>query len=140
MARGRDGRGRRLATLRSLTGARLALAALFALSLAAPQAALVQHRHAGGDHAHVHGHALADEADHHHQQQGPRGPAYAGDHGETRAHVHHQQRYQAALATIVAFVAVSAPLAPFVPASCRPAPAPVVRAASARAPPLLSIA
>lgn len=140
MANGREGRGRRLATLRSLIGARLALATLFALSLAAPQAALVLHRHAGGDHAHVHGHALADEADHHQHRHRPRGPAYAVDHGDAGAHVHHQQRYQAAIATIVAFVAVSAPLAPFVSAADRPAPTRAARTASARAPPSLQIA
>lgn len=136
--------GASLRALRADLGARLLVAALFALSLAAPRAALLAHRHDGGEHAHQHLDAelaaLIGIEDHAHEHDAaPRGPGYAADRGASSAHVHHQHRYQAAVATVVVFVAVSLPLAAYVPAPDRPAPARPTRSADARGPPALSI-
>lgn len=136
--------GAALRGLRADLGARLLVAALFALSLAAPRAALFVHRHDDGEHAHQHLDAelaalIGIEPHGHDHAEGPSGPGYVADHGTSGAHVHHQHRYQAAVATVVAYVAVSLPLAPFVAAPDRPVPAHPTRAADARGPPALSI-
>jgi hypothetical protein len=136
--------GAALRGLRTDLGARLLVAALFALSLAAPRAALFVHHHDGGEHTHQHLDAelaalIGIEPHHHDADTAPRGSGYAADRGASGAHVHHQQRYQAAVATVVAYVAVSLPLAPFVAAPDRPAPARPTRTADARGPPALSI-
>ena len=132
--------GAALRGLRADLGARLLVAVLFALSLAAPRAALLVHRHDGGEHAHQHLDAevaalIGIEPHGHDHAEAPRGPGYAADRGESGAHVHHQHRYQAAVATVVAYVAVSLPLAAYVAAPDRPAPARPTRAADARGPP-----
>lgn len=133
----------RLDRLRRHPGVPLLAAALLLLSLATPRAALVFHQHAGGEHAHQHAaeqHPLAALFGQHHHahaphDEAPRGPRWATDDGAGDGHVHQQQRYDAAAATIVACIAVSRPLAAFVPLPDRPAPALTGRRAGARAPP-----
>jgi hypothetical protein len=53
-AQARRARGTALRLLRAVGDIPVAVALLFAFSLATPQAPLVDHHHTGGDHAHVH--------------------------------------------------------------------------------------
>lgn len=142
--RARLARGTALRLLRAVPDLRLAIALLFACSLAAPRAPLLFHHHAGGEHAHVHGDAVAAELlPHgdgelpHHATGGRRGrPAVTRAAGTADGHVHQQHRYHAAIVPAAIFVAITAPLARLAPPHSRRAPARHAAAAAARGPPL----
>ena len=134
--RARLARGAALRTLRTVPDVRVAIALLFACTLAAPRAPLVYHHHAGGAHAHVHGDAVRSASQRHAAAAGSSGrPAFARDTGPGDGHVHQQQRYHAAVVTAVPFLAVAAPLVAPPAHGDRRAPARVAATASARAPP-----
>jgi hypothetical protein len=122
-----------------------AVAALFALSVAAPRAGFLYHQHPGGEHAHVHGDsdsALAElledywhERDHVHEhdhahpghhhddltpgQPGSARTALTRDDGPATGHWHQQDRFHRAVVAGAPFIAAVAP-AGFAP---QPAPA-----------------
>ncbi len=141
-AQARRARGTALRLLRAVGDIPVAVALLFAFSLATPQAALVYHHHAGGERAHVHADVallallgLADAA-----PQRPAGtpdhrPAFARDTGAVGGHVHQQQRYHSAVVATATFVAFSAPLTLVPPAVGRCVPRRAAGTATARAPP-----
>lgn len=130
--------------LRAVPDVRLALALLLVCSLAAPRAPLYLHHHAGGEHAHVHAEAVAgglpSHDDHGHRPHPTTGtggrPAVTRGADAPDGHVHHQQRYDAAVVPAAAVLTVSAPLAPPRPAPIRRAPTRRAAATTARAPPL----
>ncbi len=125
-------------------------AALLSCSLLTPRAPIVLHSHAGGGHVHLHGDAellaavgLADLAP---AARQPSGAALAdtGVASLVRAddgHAHHQQRYQTALATTLAYVTIATVLAAPSPAAADAVPLGAPATAAARAPPagLLSL-
>jgi hypothetical protein len=139
----RRGRGATLRALRAIGDVPVAVALLFACSLASPRAPLVYHHHAGGEHEHVHADAallalfgFGDAAAHRSPHAPDPRPAYARDTGVAGGHVHHQDSYRAAVVPAVAFVAVAAPLAPLTPVLIARASTRATCTASARAPPL----
>jgi hypothetical protein len=136
-------RGAALRQLRTVPDGRVAIALLFACALAAPRAPLVHHHHAGGARAHAHGGALLAEPLAHggvvHRDAPAAGrrdrPVVAGAGRAADGHVHHQDRYQAAVAPAAPLATVAAPLAPLPRRDQRRAPARAAAAPNARGPP-----
>lgn len=135
-----------LRTLRGIADVPVAVALLFACSLATPRTPLVFHHHAGGEHAHVHADAgllrlfgFGPPAAHQAPSKPDTRPAFARDTGIAGGHVHQQDRYHAAVVPTAAFSAVRAQLAPLTPIVLARAPARAVHTASARAPPLAPV-
>jgi hypothetical protein len=132
-----------------------AVAALFALCLAAPRAPLLFHHHAGDAHGHTHGDAellaaLADalsrapasrhaQAHHHHHHHAgaadAHGPAIARPGHAADGHYHEQPRFHRGILPAVPFVAISAPLAASIGAVTVAAPQRAAAAARSRGPP-----
>ncbi|MBX3026817.1 hypothetical protein KF840_18065 [bacterium] len=137
-------RGGSLRALRPLGDVRVAGALLLLATLAAPRAPLVYHRHAGGEHAHVHAdaglRALFAAADRPAPaRDGGRRPAYHQDRGSAAGHVHQQTRYHAAVAVAAPFLAVAAPLAPLLASVDRRPPTRLAAPATARGPPRVPV-
>jgi len=131
-----------------------AVAALFALCLAAPRAPLLFHHHAGNAHGHTHGDAelvaaLAAalgrapaprhaRAHHHHHHAGAadaHGPAIARPGDAADGHYHQQPRVQRGVLPTAPFVAISAPLAAPLAATAAAAPRRAATARRSRGPP-----
>ena len=126
------------------------LAGVFALCVTAPRPELFYHRHAGGEHVHVHADGVAEEPwlheffselrdrhrhSHQHDHQHRTG-LQAADHGHAAGHWHHPQRYQRGLVASVAAPTLSSPLQPLPPASPPRAARIVAVDVHARGPPL----
>jgi hypothetical protein len=134
-----------LRSLRTVADIRVAVALLFACTLATPHAPLVYHTHPGGEQAHVHVDAsllalfgIGDAAAHRPARTtatDPR-PAYARDRGAAGGHVHQQQLFQAAAMATAIFVAMAAPLGSVIGRRGWGAPTRAAATATARAPPL----
>lgn len=144
MTRSRNRRGAALRSLRAVGDVPVAIALVFACTLAAPRAPLVYHTHPGGGHAHVHadGGLLAwrgrGEAAAHRRAPAnapDHRPAYARDRGAAGGHVHQQQLYHAAVIATAPCAAIAAPLVSCLPTYDRGAPLRTARRAVARGPP-----
>ncbi|MDX2170152.1 MAG: hypothetical protein SF182_23980 [Deltaproteobacteria bacterium] len=129
---------------RQLTPLVPTVAAFFALCVLAPRAPFLFHRHAGGEHEHVHADgdllgalaaALTPSAPHRHDATTDLRPSFERPATQPGGHYHDQPRFQRAVLPAAAFVAVSTPFVALATPFASAAPWRGATAAQSRGPP-----